>query len=136
MVQLVIEHRIDGEAEARIHDRKIDAQFRQAFVEQGRQQRRCLVQRMTGDTPPDGTAQAMVLAFLDGGAIPRVVAMPQRADFIDARRAADFAQVFQKDRDRLHPVSVAVDDRVFQPGAYLCCAIAHGHCSFREFKEH
>jgi len=53
-VQIGMGYPVDGETEARIDQREVDAQLGQALVQQGRQQRRGLVVGIARHTPPDG----------------------------------------------------------------------------------
>jgi hypothetical protein len=60
-----------------------------------------------------------------------LIALPQRSDLIDRSSASHFAEVLEENRNRLHPVAVAIDHRVLQPGVDLFGSTAHGHGSFR-----
>ena len=92
---------------------------RQPFVQQGREQHRCLVEGLAGDAPPVAAPGAIVLSLRPGGTVPRVIALPERSNAVDRLSAAHFAQVFEKDRHRFQPVAVAVDHGMFQAGVYL-----------------
>ena len=129
--QVILGDAVEGEPEARIDQREVDAQLRQALVQQGRQQGGCLVEGIAGDSPPVAAPRAIVLALLPVGAVPGVIALPERSDLVDGFSAAHFAQVFEKHRHRLQPVAVTIDHWVFQAVVYLCGAILHGQGSGR-----
>jgi hypothetical protein len=51
--------------------------------------------------------------------------VPERSHLIDAFCATGFSEVFEKNRNRLDPMAVAIDDRMFQMIMYLCGAFFH-----------
>ena len=61
--QVILSNAVEREPKARIDQREVDAQLRQPFVQQGREQRRCLVEGLAGDAPPVAAPGAIVLAF-------------------------------------------------------------------------
>jgi hypothetical protein len=52
--------------------------------------------------------------------------VPERSHLIDAFCATGFSEVFEKNRNRLDPMAVAIDDGMFQMIMYLCSAFFHG----------
>jgi hypothetical protein len=73
-----------------------------------------------------GAARAVVLALLPVGPVPGVPGAPNRSDLIDRFSAADFVQVLEKDWNRFHPMTVAVDHRMLQTVMNLFSSIIHG----------
>src|SRR5215212_10563004 len=81
---------------------------------------------MARDTPPDGSAQTMVLTFLSACLVPLLARAPDRPHLVDRCKAAHIAQILEENRDRLHPVSVAIDHGVIQSRTDLCRSMRHG----------
>ena len=124
-VKLIVRNAVDEEPEARIDDGEVDAELRQALVEERRKKRSGLVARVGRRAPPDRAAQALVLALVPAHPIPLVVPPPERAQLIDRARPARLAQPLQENRDRLDPVAVAVDDRMLKLRADARCRMLH-----------
>jgi hypothetical protein len=131
--QVILSNTVECEPKARIDQREVDAQLRQSFVQQSRQQRSGLVEGLAGDAPPVASPGAIVLTLRPGGAVPHVIALPERSHPVDRLSAAHFTQVLEKDRHRFQPVAVTVDHRMFQAGVYFSGAIFHRHESSRLF---
>src|SRR4030095_6975435 len=89
------------------------------------------VEGLASDAPPVASPGAIVLALRPGGAVPRVIALPERSHPVDRLSAAHFTQVLEKDRRRFQPVAVAVDHWMFEAGVYFSGAIFHRHGSSR-----
>jgi hypothetical protein len=59
--------------------------------------------------------------------------MPDLSDLVDRFRAAHFAQILKEDRNRLHPMTVAVNHWMLQAVMDLFSSIFHDHCSYSGF---
>ena len=124
-VKLIGRNAVDEQSEGRIDDGEVDAELRQALVEERGKERSGLVARVGRRAPPDRAAQALVLALVPAHPIPLVVPPPERAQLIDRARPARLAQPLQENRDRLDPVAVAVDDRMLKLRADARCRMLH-----------
>ncbi len=126
--QVCVRQRALHQAERRIDDGEIDAEFVEPFVHQPRHHRRRPVAGFRRLAPPGRSAGTAGQPFLARQTVPAVLALLVLAESVDHRSARLGLQKIEEDRHRLQPMPIRIDHRMGKLGADFrgCRTGSHG----------